>query len=725
MKRDVQFDSVDGYFEAGFDGSVLVNGKSAYEIAVDNGFVGTEEEWLDSLKGYTPIKGIDYWTAADKAEMANDVIVGEGNSGDVIAIANMTTRTENLDISKFEMGSLNGAANSTYHNYNRARTPEIQVADFDTTIVAINGVACIVIVLFDNDDNFVSSSSWGVQHTIPAGTHYKLLITPDPYSITATPLNEIIANFYTIKEYEIVKRIEELENREIGGTGGESIPSYVQTEALMVLDEVIAAQTERTINIGAMGDWHVYTNGTGSNVAKNNWAAAKHAIQAMALISKRIKLDVVACTGDYIVGDSYYSADGWLDVVGTFNEYMDEISTDTLVKTYGNHDVGYGGSVFIPPAKSRPFIAAYNDHMNLGSLTRGYGYKDLPNHKVRLIVVNTCEFNNAADYSKSFLVSNAQYKWFANALDVSSKEDAAQWQTIIISHHPMDWSGSKFPSILSAYESGVSVTLSGTTYNYDGINSARVIGNIHGHLHNALKGTISGTTIKRWCVPNICYDYSNTYEGWKESKTYEKTINTADDTVFYVFSINLDTGMVKRTHYGAGYSDSTNYMNGSGGTGGGDTGGDSGDSGDSGDTNATNWYWLGQDESGNIINGQGWLNNYRLSSSTGEAKAEVGYVATGYIPFKHYDTISVYSNTTFFDAADTNCVMNFYDANHSPVFKCAATSLYQSLGITVVDGCFTWTLYSNDRFNVNDVAYVRLSAYKNGGDGTDFVVNIS
>lgn len=27
------------------------NGKSAYEVAVDNGFEGSEEEWLESLKG--------------------------------------------------------------------------------------------------------------------------------------------------------------------------------------------------------------------------------------------------------------------------------------------------------------------------------------------------------------------------------------------------------------------------------------------------------------------------------------------------------------------------------------------------------------------------------------------------------------------------------------------------------------------------------------------------
>lgn len=73
------------------------DGKSAYQIALDNGFDGTEEEWLESLKGeqgiqgekgdkgdkgdtgskgadgYTPKKGTDYFTEADKTEMVNDV----------------------------------------------------------------------------------------------------------------------------------------------------------------------------------------------------------------------------------------------------------------------------------------------------------------------------------------------------------------------------------------------------------------------------------------------------------------------------------------------------------------------------------------------------------------------------------------------------------------------------------------------------------------------------
>ncbi len=36
--------------DPGKDGKDGINGKSAYQIAVDNGYVGTELEWLESLK---------------------------------------------------------------------------------------------------------------------------------------------------------------------------------------------------------------------------------------------------------------------------------------------------------------------------------------------------------------------------------------------------------------------------------------------------------------------------------------------------------------------------------------------------------------------------------------------------------------------------------------------------------------------------------------------------
>lgn len=56
-----------GIPSGGGGGGVGLDGKSAYEIAVEHGFVGTEAEWLESLHGrdgadgYTPVKGVDYF----------------------------------------------------------------------------------------------------------------------------------------------------------------------------------------------------------------------------------------------------------------------------------------------------------------------------------------------------------------------------------------------------------------------------------------------------------------------------------------------------------------------------------------------------------------------------------------------------------------------------------------------------------------------------------------
>lgn len=63
------------------------DGMSAFEIALKNGYVGTETEWLASLKGdsgpagpqgipgekgeqgNTPVKGVDYWNEEDISEI--------------------------------------------------------------------------------------------------------------------------------------------------------------------------------------------------------------------------------------------------------------------------------------------------------------------------------------------------------------------------------------------------------------------------------------------------------------------------------------------------------------------------------------------------------------------------------------------------------------------------------------------------------------------------------
>lgn len=80
------------------------DGKSAYEIAVENGFEGSESEWLESLHGkdgedgYTPVRGIDYWTELDKDEIVDDVLerIAEVGGGDP-DVAFLVTRVEALE----------------------------------------------------------------------------------------------------------------------------------------------------------------------------------------------------------------------------------------------------------------------------------------------------------------------------------------------------------------------------------------------------------------------------------------------------------------------------------------------------------------------------------------------------------------------------------------------------------------------------------------------------
>ncbi len=75
VESDMEIDSGLGpIYQIGVPGEP---GASAYEIAVEYGFKGTEAEWLTSLHGKdgkTPIKGTDYFTEADKVEMVSAVI---------------------------------------------------------------------------------------------------------------------------------------------------------------------------------------------------------------------------------------------------------------------------------------------------------------------------------------------------------------------------------------------------------------------------------------------------------------------------------------------------------------------------------------------------------------------------------------------------------------------------------------------------------------------------
>lgn len=131
----------------------------------------------------------------------------------ISSIASVSGSTESLNLLEFEKGSITaGGVDSTYRQDSRARTIGIHMADYDKTIVSANGVEGIVVYLFDDDGNNTSVVDWCAEVKIPAGSRYRLLLSIEPKagSTVVNELSDILANFYFVNEYEIVKRITQL-----------------------------------------------------------------------------------------------------------------------------------------------------------------------------------------------------------------------------------------------------------------------------------------------------------------------------------------------------------------------------------------------------------------------------------------------------------------------------------------------------------------------------------
>lgn len=76
-----------------------LQGKSAYDIAVEQGFQGTEEEWLKSLEGKTPHIGENgHWFLGDEdtGVVADPDLSGYFHEQNLVAL----TKTEILEICK-------------------------------------------------------------------------------------------------------------------------------------------------------------------------------------------------------------------------------------------------------------------------------------------------------------------------------------------------------------------------------------------------------------------------------------------------------------------------------------------------------------------------------------------------------------------------------------------------------------------------------------------------
>ena len=348
----------------------------------------------------------------------------------------------------------------------------------------------------------------------------------------------------------------------------DDVPAYIKTAAGEVLDKVLAKQGSRAFNLIALSDFHY--GGTGNN--KENLIRA---CKAVSYITGRIHVDAVATLGDNTPG-----AEGTEEAMTNVHRWFKEVNEILSItqgsgivdlRTPGNHDrLGAEDTAFMPDNAIYSYVTGYNRQSVVGDVPGGWCYHDFGGHRLRIIVLNTSECEGKGRFSEycGYRISTKQYNWLIGALDLSGKEDADEWQVLILCHHRPDdpqepvqlsdgTEGYVLPQILQAYHTGGS--FAGTraesgdliSCDFAGKNAARLIGVIHGHHHSYTYGNLAQTQIMAVSTPTTAFleDGGNADN---DGNTYVSTRGTAEETAFCLYSIDLDNRIIHAIHYGAG-----------------------------------------------------------------------------------------------------------------------------------------------------------------------------
>lgn len=424
----------------------------------------------------------------------------------------------------------------------------------------------------------------------------------------------------------------------------DAAPDYVKAESERVADQVFTHQNASTFSFLAIDSIHHNLTDTQSI------ETSEHAGLGMNLIRKGVHIDFATTLGDHVWGTkgADVTIENSIAEIRSANKCIDEAFRGIPnLRVYGNHDNVISNYAtngdYLDGNELFPMFGAYNTGAVFphDEKHRGYCYRDFEEHRLRVVCLNTCDISDYEPTNSiahdNVYISGTQLKWFAETIDLSSKDDAKEWSILILSHHPLDFGRPiRAVKILKAYLEGTSVSMSydGVEFSYDYAekNQATIIANVHGHNHNFkvdnLRYYVSDTetapiSIKRIGIPNACFTRNNergtpadTVDvfdiDFGEDTTYNKTAGTAEDTAFCVITVDTKERMIYADHYGAGYSREIEYLG-------------------STFVSYTNQVPIAVGTDGNVFNGVGYKDGTYVSEAS--EGTDSAYVTTGFIPY--------------------------------------------------------------------------------------------
>lgn len=660
--------------EQGEQGIQGIQGKSAYQVAVDNGFEGTEQDWLKHISdgqpafaattadmtdqsklyvmpdkkvyGYfsksVPVKVNSFdpnaennhlnarfaYTATHGAVLNEGVYNNQTNPTGVQFTAYTNVGAFISDYIDVDFPTLGGNYNAKVSGYSAADPSTVWkvnspvIAYFDenykyiAAVLVFQGGAYNYTSLSFNEDGstnidfdavkayvFTDVDGQKVSHKAllaktkylrfaftPKGTattitaedlsnikiEFEAKTTEQPVfgwydtGMTWTPTdysNDILAIENELEDHEL--RIKDLENSQ-GGSSELTIPSYWETA-------VAAAETKiKTLQDNGGADviqfvWASDTHNYKGQSANGRWSTPKNVGRIAKRLMDDLNIPYAVMTGD-LVGD-IGTADTAPDdsgLVDFFDKIVNPIGKDNVLIMTGNHDgatyFSDGTTISLSEAEKynwyfRPFAKSDFEWGDYPS----YYYKDLPQSKIRLIVLSPNDYSYTIDENRHptpnpFRVAKyeaGQLKWLAEtALDVPSG-----YSVVVFTHQPpvafnlsssptgfytvLPTNNDVLVNIVTAFtnKTAYSATVDGTQIakDYTGI-SATMTAMFCGHIHKDDDDTsLAFPVITIQCAGNYSMDSAITF-----------TNSSDNETAFDVVTINKSESKIYLTRLGVG-----------------------------------------------------------------------------------------------------------------------------------------------------------------------------
>ena len=732
-----------------------------YLGSTDTGKPSRGEQGPKGADGHTPVKGTDYWTASDKAE----VVAEAAAAIDLTSYAKKTevpTKTSQLtndsgfltshqDISgKQDKSTLEAdvAAKGFTKNTGTYSKPAggIPKADLANDVQASLGKADTAL---QSHQSLAAYRTAAAQDEIDSGKvdkeNGKGLSTNDYTAAAKAKVDAIPVNpKYTDTVYDdtaLKERVATIESKEsawdaksdFSGSYNDltdkptipTIPEYVHTEAETVARIVNQHQSNDSIVFPFLSDAHCgYYTDTGN-------AATTLAGQLLNQIGKRTPYDFIVHGGDFSTGAWNTTKLNSFEQIEDYTELTSEADKGVLsVWCAGNHDdapcMATAGRV---TQKELFGLVGRKNRISGAVCPNGcnYGYLDLENRKLRVIYLDTDDKRNwgtvlvssstaVPDYLNAQNVGGDQLRWLANTgLDFTDKANPAEWNIVVVSHAALNISGTitdavsgtvyahsteNAAKIINAYRTGKSgsITHNGVTVNYDfSAIGSKATVICAVHGHNHKFCT---ETLTGGILSIGCPNVMNGRErASDDGNTYTKTAGTADGTSFCILTIDRENCMIYADCVGAGYDRVFTYTT---------------------EVIAyTNQIPISTDTDGSVY---GYKAGYRLNSG-GAPDVMSGSYLTGFIPVSVGDTVYM-KNVTFKYGVNSgltsaNQRVSFYNASKTHVYQASAVSLAGNVnGIKGDDGIWTQFTPKSTMGGVDcsGIAYFRINAAYIGDD---------